>query len=608
MKLYLILILFVVSTFSQTVFIDKMPATGWNVILIGQSGEALGDTVQGVYCDTLNQHKFTGDSSGTFKQYYDAAGGTSFVERTAWGERQILFSGGEGSAPDNEWIIESGGDITVEADSVDAHAKIIVNDSSAVMRTWTQGRIGERDNIQYVGQYAKYTTITAALAAASAGSEIRLFPGTYTEAVTITQDSISLVGSGMRNTFINGKLNFSSTKNITIQDLTVYGTDAGAQVQCGGATPTTEVNYTIRNVNIIGGGKGVSSHAFLSQSGEGMVLDNVSASMAIHGFAMRLGGVTLNNATVDSCTYGATIKSATTDSNYNDILVNNLHIKNGGGVLINADDANSLNGIVINNLAFDTCDFAVSIVTYNPTPAECGAVSNVIIGNVVGQVCTGHLISNQSGTNVLIKGVAVDTVGGYGLFVTDQGVDPVTTVSDFNIDAYGTGYSSGPYQPYETYIFQAKDFDLTQGWYTANIGILDTVTNTQYNVQVIDFNDSTKLWSGVRFNTNKIPTSSMYVEIGWFSETATTGDVVWSVKYSAVASGEDIFTGTTSAFYTATTTTDASTYDLNKTAVTSTSAFFNQNEWVFLHLARDGADVADTMAGDACLVYVKIYY
>ena len=475
-----------------------------------------------------------------------------------------------------------------------------------VWNTWVQGQIGIRDNVLYVGANAQYTTIASALSAATSGSIIKIFPGTYTENVTISIDSISLVGSGIYKTCINGQVYFSGRQGITISDMTIYGTQSGAQLQGGGATVTTDLHHTLRNLSVRAGGTGVSDHAILMQGGKNVLIENVKVSNAIHGLALRLGDAQISHITTDNCNNGITIKSATTDTNYSNVTIDNIYIKSGGGILINADDGKALNGITINNIVFDSCTYATQIQTYDAI--NSGSVNNVSISNVSGHYCSGALISNQSGVNVLINNVSADTVGTYGVWITDQGVDPVTKITNLNITAYGTREIQGPHEPYDEYIFLAKDMNICRGWYTTNVATLDTITNTQYHVIVQKFDDTYKRYAGIRFRAPKASSSYMYVEFGWFSEAATSGDVVWSVLYSPVGEGDAIFAGGGGGAATATGTTNSTALTLNKTTVWANASYLTEGDWVFVHLSRVGDDAADTMVGDACLVYVRIYY
>ncbi|RMG96809.1 MAG: hypothetical protein D6706_09620, partial [Chloroflexi bacterium] len=97
-RFILFLLSFVIChlSFAQSRYAWKLPATGYNAILVGQSGAALNDTVQGVYNSTLNMHVFDGDSSGWYKMYVDATGGTTWTEYSQWGGttgRYIPFNG-----------------------------------------------------------------------------------------------------------------------------------------------------------------------------------------------------------------------------------------------------------------------------------------------------------------------------------------------------------------------------------------------------------------------------------------------------------------------------------------------------------------------------------
>ena len=87
-------------------------------------------------------------------------------------------------------------------------------------------------NVLYVGPGCTYTTITLAMAAASAGDTILVAEGTYSEAVTFTQDNITLKAIGSKaNTTItqtnvtgNGVVDFSTKSGCVLDGFTVSAT------------------------------------------------------------------------------------------------------------------------------------------------------------------------------------------------------------------------------------------------------------------------------------------------------------------------------------------------------------------------------------------------
>ena len=79
----------------------------------------------------------------------------------------------------------------------------------------------EAATIRYVGSGQIYSTIGAAITAASTGDTIRVYAGTYNENVVIHK-KISLIGNGSANTTINGG-GSGDVVNITANGVNISG-------------------------------------------------------------------------------------------------------------------------------------------------------------------------------------------------------------------------------------------------------------------------------------------------------------------------------------------------------------------------------------------------
>jgi hypothetical protein len=115
----------------------------------------------------------------------------------------------------------------------------------------------------------RFTTISAAMTAATAGSIIHVAPGTYTENVTFSQINIKLIGAGRPSwdgtdlaggTIIIGLINCASKRGAAVRDLgvdirTTAQVDA---IESGTTAQHTNLGQSFRNIVAIGKGAAVS--------------------------------------------------------------------------------------------------------------------------------------------------------------------------------------------------------------------------------------------------------------------------------------------------------------------------------------------------------------
>jgi hypothetical protein len=63
----------------------RLPGSGYSAIIVGQAGyQCAGDTAAGAYNSTFQAHEFYVKNYGSYKLWWDPAGGTSYVEVTDW--------------------------------------------------------------------------------------------------------------------------------------------------------------------------------------------------------------------------------------------------------------------------------------------------------------------------------------------------------------------------------------------------------------------------------------------------------------------------------------------------------------------------------------------
>ncbi len=205
---------------------------------------------------------------------------------------------------------------------------------------------------RYVGSCGSPTSasVAAAIVAASAGDSILICPGTYTEAVTVNKDNLTLRGaSGNRAavTVTNAGVPFTLTgANITLKDMTLTSTNNKAIKREWTASPSA---YTFENLAITARDKGVhidvsgkvsfTNVSVSSSDGDAIylagasngahVFDTVSAS-APNGYGIYTynGGATFKDLTVTSKEHALYMRP-----NYDASFTNiNAISSNGGGI------------------------------------------------------------------------------------------------------------------------------------------------------------------------------------------------------------------------------------------------------------------------------------
>jgi len=108
-------------------------------------------------------------------------------------------------------------------------------------------------------------------------------------------------------------------------------------------------------------------------------------------------------------------------------------------------------------------------------------------------------------------------------------------------------------------------------------------------------------------------TGNVTVHVDWYADTATTGDVVWQAQLAAITPDTDTQDVETKALATLNTVTDTHLgtvgQRLHRAIITVTNLdALAVNDDLWIRIARDAANVADTMAGDAVLALATVSY
>lgn len=117
------------------------------------------------------------------------------------------------------------------------------------------------------------------------------------------------------------------------------------------------------------------------------------------------------------------------------------------------------------------------------------------------------------------------------------------------------------------------------------------------------------------FRATNYGSGNLSVEVEWYADTATSGDVVWGVQIGAITPNSDTQDVETKALATAATATDAhltgTGQRLHTITVTLSGASLDSianGDGVWMRVYRDSPNAADTMLGDAIVTHVTVSY
>lgn len=122
--------------------------------------------------------------------------------------------------------------------------------------------------------------------------------------------------------------------------------------------------------------------------------------------------------------------------------------------------------------------------------------------------------------------------------------------------------------------------------------------------------DETAYW---KFLADSYGSGNLTVDIFWYADTASSGDVIWDVGIAAITADTDTQDIETKAFATINSVTDThlgtTGQRLHKAVVTvSNLDSLAAGDVVHLKLNRDANNASDTMTGDAIVVAVRVSY
>ena len=136
------------------------------------------------------------------------------------------------------------------------------------------------------------------------------------------------------------------------------------------------------------------------------------------------------------------------------------------------------------------------------------------------------------------------------------------------------------------------------------------VGGTAFPYAQLDYDDAQEEYGCYRgaLPPNFDATQDIIVKIFWKSGTAIVGDAVWNVAVLGRTEGDDINAAAMGVEVGVTDTVEGVVHQLKVTTITLTPAqhLLAAEDMVIAMLQRDGADVEDTLVGDAQVVMLKI--
>lgn len=228
-----------------------------------------------------------------------------------------------------------------------------------------------------------YTTIGAAVAAASAGDQINVASGQYFESVVISKP-LSLVGAGPDLTIINahGQAN----------GIYVDGVDNG------GLSNVLVSGFTVLNANYEGILLTNTNNSLIANN---HVVNNDQALDVAHGTCPGQPAFETNEGL--DCGSGVHFSGT-----YNVTLANNVIELNSGGILISDETGQTYENLITGNIIRDNVlDCGITLASHGPAPqsgskAPFGVFSNTVASNTI--IGNGTIGGGGAGVGIFAPG------------------------------------------------------------------------------------------------------------------------------------------------------------------------------------------------------------
>ncbi len=218
-----------------------------------------------------------------------------------------------------------------------------------------------------------FTTIQAAIDAASSGDTINVSSGTYSEAVTVNQSALKLIGEGSGSTTISGHT---------------------FTISASGTSAADNDRLVIQGVTITGA------------TGHGIVLGSVSH-------------VTLNDV---YSTYNSS--SGLSLSNVNDLIIQDSGFNHNTVAGLRLGTQEKLDGLTVTNSHFDNNVFGIVVFTVDSgTPDPSNDFTNVHISDTTFNNNTEKGLYFEKLSNATFDHITVDSSGTESTYNANAGID-----------------------------------------------------------------------------------------------------------------------------------------------------------------------------------------
>lgn len=140
-----------------------------------------------------------------------------------------------------------------------------------------------------------------------------------------------------------------------------------------------------------------------------------------------------------------------------------------------------------------------------------------------------------------------------------------------------------------------------------------SVPGTNFPVSVLFYDATADEAATWKFIATTYGSGNLTLDLWWYADTASSGDVVWGGAITAITANTDTTDVETDSLATETTFTDTHLGTTGQRVHLCTVAISNLDsvaaeDVVFLRIRRLGSSGSDTMTGDAGLIYARLSY
>lgn len=160
-------------------------------------------------------------------------------------------------------------------------------------------------------------------------------------------------------------------------------------------------------------------------------------------------------------------------------------------------------------------------------------------------------------------------------------------------------------------VYQQLDVGVAQFLSTAFPALVKTGSN--FPVSGLAYDAAAVEAAHFYIHATSYGSGNVTVNLHWYADTATSGDVVWGVQLAAITPNTDTQDITTKTYATANTATDTHLGTVGKRlhdidVVVSNLDSLAADDALSIRIFRDATNVGDTMTGDAVLTSVVVSY